>query len=68
MFVERLIGTSSLVELHFKNSLLQNPHDWVLLVKKMHPSMLENFHLGGSSFEQYISISDAVDLKFTRAR
>ncbi|KFH63801.1 hypothetical protein MVEG_10494 [Podila verticillata NRRL 6337] len=68
LVVERLISTSVLTELHFQDVQLQDPHDWVLLVEKMHPSMLGNFRLGRSSHEQFTSIQDAVDIEFSKRK
>ncbi|KAG0331875.1 hypothetical protein BG000_010522 [Podila horticola] len=62
LFVERLIGTTSLMKLHFKDVVLQDKRDWVLLVEKMDPSMLNDFDLGDGCHEQFISTPDAVKL------
>ena len=56
------------MELHFQDVQLQDPYDWVLLVEKMHPSMLGNFQLTRSRHEQFISTQDAVDLEFSRRK
>ncbi|KAF9320248.1 hypothetical protein BG006_002839, partial [Podila minutissima] len=64
--VERLISMRSLSEQHFKDVLLQDQHDWVHIVDKMHPSMLDGFGLEGSSYEQFMATPDAVDLKHLR--
>ncbi|KAG0091795.1 hypothetical protein BGZ92_011644 [Podila epicladia] len=63
LFVERLIVTSSLVRLHFKDVLLQDKNDWVLLIEKMDYANLKNFFLGDGSHEQFIATPDAVKLK-----
>jgi hypothetical protein len=62
LFVERLIGTSSLMKLHIENVILQDKRDWVLLVERMDPSMLDGFDLGYGSHEQFMSTLDAVGL------
>ncbi|KFH63795.1 hypothetical protein MVEG_10488 [Podila verticillata NRRL 6337] len=61
LFVERLMDTNPLV-VHLEDIQLQDPHDWVLLVEKMHSSM-ENLQLGGSSLEQLMSTPEAANLK-----
>ncbi|KAF9383153.1 hypothetical protein CPB97_006724 [Podila verticillata] len=68
LVVERLMGMSMFTELHFQDVQLQDPHDWVLLVEKMHPSMLRNFRLGRSSHEQFMSTQDAVDIEFSKRK
>ncbi|KAF9314029.1 hypothetical protein BG006_004033, partial [Podila minutissima] len=64
--IERLISTSSLTELYFNDVLIQDQHDWVFFVKKLDPSMLDDFDLGGGSFQQFISTLDAIDLEHSK--
>ncbi|KAF9302203.1 hypothetical protein BGZ74_005681 [Mortierella antarctica] len=63
LFIARLIGTSSLSELYFQDILLQDRRDWVLLVRKMDASMLDDFNLGEGSYQQFMATPDAVTLK-----
>ncbi|KAF9292835.1 hypothetical protein BGZ74_000155 [Mortierella antarctica] len=62
LFIERLIGTSSLSELYFDDVLLQDQRDWARLVEKMDPAILENIYLGDSSHEQFMVATDVGDL------
>ncbi|KAF9288343.1 hypothetical protein BGZ74_000940 [Mortierella antarctica] len=64
--IERLIGSSSLAELYFNCVLLQDQRDWVRLVDKMDPSMLENFGLGEGSFQQFMATPDAKGLEHSK--
>ncbi|KAG0340651.1 hypothetical protein BG000_011429 [Podila horticola] len=66
LFVERLISTSSLMELYFKDVLLHDQGDWERLVEKMDPSTLDDFGLGDGSFEQFMATPDAVDLEHSK--
>ncbi|KAG0346278.1 hypothetical protein BG005_000853 [Podila minutissima] len=64
--VERLIGTSSLMQLHFRYIRLQDQHDWVRLLDKMDPSMLDGFGLGEGSHQQFKATRFAANLKFLK--
>ncbi|KAG0359645.1 hypothetical protein BG005_000438, partial [Podila minutissima] len=61
LFVQRLLETSPLEELHLKNIELQDKRDWIRIVQSMDMSMLDIFELTKSSRSQFMA-TEAVDL------
>lgn len=66
LFVERLIDMNLLLDLYLLDIHLQDQHNWVILVEKIHPSMLGKVCFGGSSYDQLMSTQDEVDLLFLK--
>ncbi|KAF9295439.1 hypothetical protein BGZ74_010821 [Mortierella antarctica] len=66
LFIERLVGKSSLTKLYFKDVLLQDQRDWIILIESMSPYLLENFHMADISFEQFMSIPKAEETRISK--
>lgn len=62
LFVERFLCTGALEGMYLGDVQLKDANDWVRLFESMDPSMLENFDLGGSTFEQFTATPEAMDL------
>ncbi|KAG0345351.1 hypothetical protein BG005_001330, partial [Podila minutissima] len=62
LFIHRLIFMSPLVEIFIEEVLLQDKRDWALIVEGMDPSLSKTFGLYTSSYTQFMSSVEAVDL------
>ncbi|KAF9324353.1 hypothetical protein BG006_000640, partial [Podila minutissima] len=49
-----------------QQELSHDQRDWVRLVDKIDPSMLENFGLGEGSFQQFMATPDAKNLEHSK--
>lgn len=62
LFIHQLIYNNLLMELHLEHIHLQNKSDWMFLVESLDPELQKTFHLDGSSYSQFISTPDAVEI------
>lgn len=65
LFIERLVGKSSLMKLYFKDVLLQDQRDWITLIESM-SHLLENFHMADISFEHVMSIPKTEETRISK--
>ncbi|KAG0032916.1 hypothetical protein BGZ82_006330 [Podila clonocystis] len=62
LFLQQLLFSSPLVELHFRNVQLQGQHDWLLVIDSMDLSLLQTLDLSEHGAMQFLSMPDAVGL------
>ncbi|KAG0011616.1 hypothetical protein BGZ81_002075 [Podila clonocystis] len=61
LFLHELVSASPLIELHLENVLLQDKHDWCLIIDCTDPLLLQTCQLCERSINQLMSITKAVD-------
>lgn len=61
-FVQQVISSSPLEEMNIGLVQLQDTQDWVRLVESMEPMLLRKVSLSGSSYDQFMTNTEAVDL------
>ncbi|KAG0340654.1 hypothetical protein BG000_011432 [Podila horticola] len=62
LFLQRLIFSSPLVELHLRSVQLQDKRDWILVIDIVDLSLLQVLDLGEHGFMQLLSMPHVIDL------